>query len=117
VPGEASPAVVGQTRSGSRLGAHGCPRRGRRDARRNGSACYLACLLFTLAAAHPAQSQAPEQAPEQAQDLDRMLELSLADLLSLKVVTALKQPYTINQVPATVRVITADQIRERGTSR
>jgi iron complex outermembrane receptor protein len=72
----------------------------------------LACLALTLAWARPAPTQ--EQGPEEGQALERMLELSLADLLSLKVVTALKQPYTINQVPATVRVITADQIRERG---
>ncbi len=47
-------------------------------------------------------------------DLDRMLALSLTDLLSLRVETALKAPGTINHVPATVRVITADQIEERG---
>ena len=70
------------------------------------TACYAICLLLTLAASLPARAQ--------ERSLDEVLDLSLADLLNLRVETALKQPYTINQVPATVRVITADQIRERG---
>ena len=50
----------------------------------------------------------------QEKGLDELLTLSLSDLMNLKVVSALKSPQTINRVPATVRVITADQIRERG---
>jgi outer membrane cobalamin receptor len=80
----------------------------RRDGRRNRHTCYLVCLLLTLAVVLPARAQ------EQEKDLNRVLALSLDDLMNLRVVTALKQPSTINQVPATIRVITADQIRERG---
>ncbi len=50
----------------------------------------------------------------EGQGLDDLLDLNLDDLLNLKVVSALKAPQTINRVPATVRVITADQIRDRG---
>jgi outer membrane receptor for ferrienterochelin and colicins len=54
--------------------------------------------------------------PLQAQEksLDELLALDLTDLLKLKVVSALKRPETINRVPATVRVITADEIRDNG---
>jgi outer membrane receptor for ferrienterochelin and colicins len=76
--------------------------------RRNVYSSALVCLLFTLAAAHAARAQ------EKEKDLDKVLALSLTDLLNLRVETVLKQPGTINQVPATVRVITADQIQERG---
>ncbi len=50
----------------------------------------------------------------QEKSLDDLLALDLTDLLNLKVVSALKGPETINKVPATVRVITAEQIRENG---
>jgi len=55
-------------------------------------------------------------APVSAQEktLDELLNLDLSDLLNLKVVSALKTPETINRTPATVRVITADEIRENG---
>ncbi len=50
----------------------------------------------------------------QEKSLDELLALDLIDLLELKVVSALKRPETINRVPATVRVITADEIRDNG---
>ncbi len=40
--------------------------------------------------------------------------LDMNDLLNLKIVSALKGLETINRVPATVRVITADDIRDNG---
>lgn len=52
--------------------------------------------------------------PGQNSDLDELLTLNLTDLLELQVVSPLKVPQTINRVPASVRVITADQIRQRG---
>jgi outer membrane cobalamin receptor len=50
----------------------------------------------------------------QEKSLDELLKLDMTDLLKLKVVSALKLPETINKVPAMVRVITADQIRDNG---
>ena len=52
--------------------------------------------------------------PAQEKSLEELLDLQMADLLNLRVVSALKAPETINKVPATVRVITADEIRENG---
>ncbi len=42
------------------------------------------------------------------------LALDLSELLDLKVVSALKSPETIPRTPATVRVITSEQIRDNG---
>lgn len=53
-------------------------------------------------------------ASAQEKNLDELLKLDLSELLSLKVVSALKVPETINRTPATVRVITAQQIRDNG---
>jgi len=50
----------------------------------------------------------------QGKSLEELLELNMADLLKLQVVSALKEPGTINKVPATVRVITSDEIRDNG---
>ena len=50
----------------------------------------------------------------QQTDIDEWLELDISDLLDIKVITASKNVQTINEVPATVRVITARQIKERG---
>lgn len=50
----------------------------------------------------------------QEKSLDELLSLDMADLLNVKVVSALKGPETIRRVPATVRVITAEQIRANG---
>jgi outer membrane receptor for ferrienterochelin and colicins len=52
--------------------------------------------------------------PAQEKTLDELLNLDLSDLLNLKVVSALKGPETINRTPATVRVITAEDIRNNG---
>lgn len=81
--------------------------RGHLAPRRSGRVRRPLCLLLIL-------MTAPLVCAQQQADLDGLLELSLADLLQLQVVTGLKQPQTINQVPATIRVITADQIQERG---
>ncbi|MDD8026111.1 MAG: TonB-dependent receptor [Acidobacteriota bacterium] len=64
----------------------------------------FAALLFPF----PLQAQAQEKT------LDELLSLDMTDLLKLKIVSALKGPETINKVPATVRVITAEQIRDFG---
>ncbi len=50
----------------------------------------------------------------QEKSLEELLSLDMNDLLKLKVVSALKEPETIGKVPATVRVITADEIRDNG---
>ncbi len=50
----------------------------------------------------------------QEKSLEELLALDMTDLLKLKVVSVLKGPETINKVPATVRVITADEIRDNG---
>ena len=50
----------------------------------------------------------------QEKSLEELLALDMTDLLKLKVVAALKSPETINKVPATVRVITAEEIRSNG---
>lgn len=69
-------------------------------------ALRLASLLFPLLAALPAGAQ--------EMDLDRLLELNLDDLVRLEVVSAGRVPGTIDRVPATVRVVTAEEIAERG---
>lgn len=45
---------------------------------------------------------------------DDVLSMSLTDLMSVKVITASKTQQSINEVPSTVHVITADQIKDRG---
>jgi outer membrane cobalamin receptor len=50
----------------------------------------------------------------QEKSLEELLALKMTDLLNLKVVSALKAPEMISKVPATVRVITADEIRDNG---
>lgn len=50
----------------------------------------------------------------QEKSLEELLALNMTDLLSLKVVSALKEPQTVGKSPATVRVITADEIRQNG---
>ncbi len=46
-------------------------------------------------------------------DLDEWLELDLNQLMNIKVSTATKKDQIIQKVPATVRIITANQIKER----
>jgi outer membrane receptor for ferrienterochelin and colicin len=50
----------------------------------------------------------------QQTDIDELLELDISDLMEIKVISASKTIQTINEVPATVRVVTAKQIKERG---
>ena len=50
----------------------------------------------------------------QEQDLEKLLEFGLEELMNVEVVTASKKPQRLSEVPATVRVITAEQIKERG---
>jgi iron complex outermembrane receptor protein len=50
----------------------------------------------------------------QEKDLDELLKLSLEELADIQVVTALKKPQGLYEIPAVARVITAAQIRERG---
>lgn len=50
----------------------------------------------------------------QEEGIDELLELSLEELLDVKVITATKKSQKLSEVPATVRVITAEQIKERG---
>lgn len=69
-------------------------------------ALRLAPLLFAFVTALPAGAQ--------EMDIDRLLELNLDDLVRLEVVSAGRVPATIDRVPATVRVVTAEEIAERG---
>ncbi len=50
----------------------------------------------------------------QEQDLEKLLDLNLEELMHVKVVTASKKAQTLSEVPATVRIITAEEIKERG---
>jgi outer membrane receptor for ferrienterochelin and colicins len=47
-------------------------------------------------------------------EVDQYLSMDLEDLMDLEVVSATHQPLSLQEVPATVRVITAQQIRENG---
>jgi len=49
----------------------------------------------------------------QNSDFDELLELDLSELMNIKVTTATKKGQLIDKVPATVRIITANQIKER----
>jgi len=50
----------------------------------------------------------------QEKKLEELLEMNIQDLMNINVTTASKMPQMIKEVPATVRVITADQIKENG---
>jgi outer membrane receptor for ferrienterochelin and colicins len=52
--------------------------------------------------------------PAFAQELEKLFEMSIEELMNVEVVTASKKPQRLSEVPATVRVITAEQIKERG---
>ncbi len=52
--------------------------------------------------------------PAQEKTLEELLKLDLSDLLKVKVVSALKIPETVDRTPATVRVVTAEEIRDNG---
>lgn len=68
-------------------------------------------LLTALLGVHGATLPAAAQTVDR---LEELLALSLRELLQVKVVSALKQAERIALVPATVRIITAEQIRRRG---
>lgn len=46
--------------------------------------------------------------------LDKLLEIDLSELISIKVISATKIPQILSSVPATVHIITKEQIRENG---
>ncbi len=50
----------------------------------------------------------------QEQKLDELLDRNLEELMNIEVITASKKPQRLSEVPATVRVITAEQIKARG---
>ncbi|MFC1852194.1 TonB-dependent receptor plug domain-containing protein [candidate division CSSED10-310 bacterium] len=50
----------------------------------------------------------------QDQELDNLLNLNIEELMKVTVTTASRKPQKLHDVPATVRIITAQQIRERG---
>ncbi len=53
-------------------------------------------------------------AMEGSHPFDHYLSMDLEELMEIEVAAATHQPLTVHQVPATVRVITAQQIRENG---
>ncbi len=54
------------------------------------------------------------RAAEPGAQIDELFDVSLAELLDQTVVTATKSEQKLSDTPATVRVVTAQQIRERG---
>ncbi len=69
------------------------------------------CLLLMLLGVPESWASASDQDED---ELDRYLSMDLEELMELEVVAATHQPSTLAEVPATVRVITAQQIRENG---
>ena len=49
-----------------------------------------------------------------AQELDELIEMGIDDLMQIPIISASRHPQPMNKVPTTARVITADQIHERG---
>jgi outer membrane cobalamin receptor len=52
--------------------------------------------------------------PVFAQEVEDYFKMSIEELMNIEVVTASKKPQRLGEVPATVHVITAEQIKERG---
>ena len=50
----------------------------------------------------------------QEQNLDELLDLNIEELMNIKVISASKTLQKISEVPATVHIITAEEIKERG---
>ncbi len=50
----------------------------------------------------------------QKQDLDKLLDLNIEELMNVEVISVSKTAQRLSEVPATVRVITAERIKERG---
>jgi len=70
----------------------------------------IVCVLVSLVAFNATLlSQEPD--PLRAEDILRM---SFYDLMNIEVISASKVPQQIKDVSATVHVISAEQIRERG---
>ncbi|MFA5140812.1 MAG: TonB-dependent receptor [Elusimicrobiota bacterium] len=67
-------------------------------------ACLLLAALLALGA----------EARSQQRGLEDLLSYDLAELMNVEVVSPSKTPEPVSQAPATVRVITAEQIKERG---
>lgn len=72
--------------------------------KKRGLVFLVAGCLFALAPNLPAQEKS----------LDELLALDLDGLLKVKVVSALKMPETVDRTPATIRVVTAEEIRDNG---
>jgi len=70
---------------------------------------FLFRMLIYIAFIIPVTS-----APSWGQELEKLLELNLEELMNTEVITASKTPQRLSEVPATVRIITADQIKQRG---
>jgi len=88
------------TSSHARRGWSSCGSRARRFLR-------VGCRVAVLVAAEVASAAEPRS-------LDELLELGLTGLLEVEVVTPSKVPQKLHDVAQTVRVITAQQIAERG---
>ncbi len=66
---------------------------------------YNYLIIFYLIISNFALSQ---------EKLDKLLEMDLSELISIKVISATKIPQVLSSVPATVHIITKEQIRENG---
>ena len=69
---------------------------------------YLFILLLIIVLLFPAILIAQETS------IDELLELNIQELLDIEVTSVSKAPQKIGEAPATVRVITAEQIRLHG---
>lgn len=78
---------------------------------RAGGRALVRALLLSLAITAPGSARGEEDG---AADLDDLLVLDLAELMDVEIIGATKTLRRISEIPATVRVITAQQIRENG---
>lgn len=74
----------------------------------NGRRAALGLVLWAAVGLDAAAADAPPPG------MDQLLSYDLAELMSVEVVTASKKLQPASKAPATVRVITAEQIQERG---
>ena len=65
----------------------------------------LIIILFILAVRVNIQAQ---------NELDKLLDMDMSDLMDIKIVTASKTLQRVEEVPATVKIITSEEIRNRG---
>jgi outer membrane receptor for ferrienterochelin and colicins len=68
-------------------------------------------FIFILLVIIPYLAYSQEHEKIEAEDI---LSMSLEEMLNVEVVSASKTPQKLKEVPATVRIITANQIKERG---